>query len=497
MCASISKLSAFGLTPLKIITFFLSLFFLAAAQAQADSAPKPSVASESLSVPVLSIKGAIGPAVSDYLITEIKAANRDSAPLLIIVIDTPGGLVSSLRDINQAILNSDVPIACLVHPPGARAASAGTFILYACHIAAMSSATTLGAATPVSIGGPTAPTSPTGKDSKDDKEQDKAPTKSAMEKKVLNDSIAYIRSLAQLRGRNEEWAELAVKEAATLTATEALEQNVITLLADSPQDLLNKLDGWEVKVKDEPRTLALKQASLKSVAPDWRNEFISTITNPNIAYILMILGIYGILLEFYSPGIGVAGVTGAISLVIALYAFQLLPINYAGLALLLLGIGLLVTEAMMPSFGIFGVGGIIAFTMGSIFLIDTKETQFQISIPVIAAVTSVSVVFFLFVLGFLWRSRKNRIVSGQEAIMGAQAVVLDDFDKQGYVLFGGERWAARTDTPLHKGQRVTVDSIKELTLILKSATDNTQDEVQVGIEDSSNNKEPDNGSHSS
>ena len=492
MSASISKLSALSFISLKLITFLLSIFFLSLAQAQVSSALLTSVADTTQEVPVLSIKGAIGPAVSDYLITEIKTANRDSAPLLIIVIDTPGGLVSSLRDINQVILNSDVPIACLVYPPGARAASAGTYILYACHIAAMSSATTLGAATPVSIGGPSAPTSPTGKD---DKEQDKAPTKSAMEKKVLNDSIAYIRSLAQLRGRNEEWAELAVKEAATLTAKEALEQNVITLIADSPQDLLSTLDGWEVKVNDQPRTLTLSQATLKPVAPDWRNEFISTITNPNIAYILMVLGIYGILLEFYSPGIGVAGVTGAICLVIALYAFQLLPINYAGLALLLLGIALLITEAMIPSFGIFGVGGIIAFTTGSIFLIDTKQTQFQISIPVIAAVTSVSVLFFLFVLGFLWRSRKNSIVSGQEAIIGSEAVVLDDFEEQGYVLFGGERWAAKTDTPLCKGQAVTVVSIKELTLTLKATSDNTQDKPTPGVEHCSNNKEPDNGSH--
>ncbi len=494
MCASIFKLSALRLIPLKVITFLLPFVFLTLAQAQISPVLLTSVADATQEVPVLSIKGAIGPAVSDYLITEINAANQNAAPLVIIVIDTPGGLVSSLRDINQVILNSDVPIACLVHPPGARAASAGTYILYACHIAAMSSATTLGAATPVSIGGPA---TPTGKDSKDDKDSDQAPQKSAMEKKVLNDSIAYIRSLAQLRGRNEEWAELAVTEAATLTAKEALEQNVITLLADSPQDLLTILDGWEVEINDHFLTLSLSQASLKPVSPDWRNEFISTITNPNIAYILMILGIYGILLEFYSPGIGVAGITGAISLVIALYAFQLLPINYAGLALLLLGIGLLITEAMMPSFGIFGVGGIIAFTTGSIFLIDTKQTQFQISIPVIAAVTSVSVLFFLFVLGFLWRSRKNSIVSGQEAIIGAEAVVFDDFDTRGYVLLGGERWAAKSDTPVCKGQAVTVVSIKELTLILKATSDNTQDELASGVEHCSNNKEPDNGSHPS
>ena len=267
-----------------------------------------------IQVPVLTIDGAIGPAVADYLIRSIEKANLNAGvPLIIITLDTPGGLSSSLRTINQSILSSKIPIACLVHPQGARAASAGTYILYACHIAAMAQATTLGAATPVSIGGPATPAS----EDPDKEKQNKARAPTAMEKKVLNDSIAYIRSLAQLRGRNVDWAELAVREAATLTAIEALEKNVINFIANSPEDLLIKLDGQEISVDDNKTTLNLSGAILELQKPDWRTEFIATITDPNIAYILMLLGFYGLLLEFYSPGIGVSGVIGAISLIMS------------------------------------------------------------------------------------------------------------------------------------------------------------------------------------
>ncbi|MPY26263.1 nodulation protein NfeD [Shewanella psychropiezotolerans] len=448
------------------IALFLLLFFSTSSLASIEASSQTQTGN-STEIPVLTIKGAIGPAISDYLTSEMTIANQDGAPLVIIIIDTPGGLVSSLRDINQAILNSQVPIACLVHPAGARAASAGTYILYACHIAAMAQATTLGAATPVSIGGsPKAP---------QDKDDNKTSSPSAMEKKILNDSIAYIRSLAQLRGRNEEWAELAVKEAATLTAQEALEKNVIDLMSNSTADLIKQLDGWEVSINQEPYLLDLSQAKLTPIKPDWRNQFIATITNPNIAYILMLIGVYGLILEFYSPGIGVAGVTGAIALVIAMYAFQMLPVNYAGLLLLMLGIGLMIAEAMVPSFGIFGIGGVIAFALGSVFLIDTKHAQFQVSLPVIAAVTAVSAAFMIFCLGYLWRSRHNKIVSGQEAIVGAEAKVLEDFIDHGFVLLGGERWAAISDTPLQKDQLVQVEQVDDLTLILGQAIDKKTD----------------------
>lgn len=461
-------------------------------------------------VPVLTIKGAIGPAVSHYLTSEINRANNQSStgsdnnngstpPLIIITIDTPGGLVSSLRDINQAILNSDIPIACLVHPPGARAASAGTYILYACHIAAMATTTTLGAATPVSIGSPlpsggdkkpTTPYQPTPdadnkpdtQSSASDQDAKQQPSstpssspvvteKTAMEKKVLNDSVAYIRSLAQLRKRNVQWAELAVTEAATLTAVEALDKNVINLIAQSPQHLLNKLDGQYVTIKQQQKLLTLTNSPLELRKPNWRSNFIGTITDPNIAYILMLIGVYGILLEFYSPGIGVAGVAGSISLFIALYAFQLLPLDYVGLALLLLGIALLIAESMSPSVGIFGLGGLIAFTLGSIFLFDTDLPQFQVSIQLIAALAVVSLLFFVFIFGYLWDIRKNKVVSGKEALIGAEVTVDTGFIGQGHINVNGERWSAYCPQQLIAGQVVEINGIDGLTLIVLPLTE--------------------------
>ncbi len=457
-------------------------------------------------IPVLTIKGAIGPAVSHYLTNEINRANNQSGtdtdnnsgstpPLIIITIDTPGGLVSSLRDINQAILNSDIPIACLVYPPGARAASAGTYILYACHIAAMATTTTLGAATPVSIGNPLPgggdkkpanPYQPTpDADNKPDTSESSGtePTsskppaspqtteKTAMEKKVLNDSVAYIRSLAQLRKRNVQWAELAVTEAATLTAVEALDKNVINLIAQSPQHLLQKLDGKVVSIKQQQRLLTLTNSPLELRKPNWRSNFIGTITDPNIAYILMLIGVYGILLEFYSPGIGIAGVAGSISLFIALYAFQLLPLDYVGLALLLLGIALLIAESMSPSVGVFGLGGLVAFTLGSIFLFDTDLPQFQVSIQLIAALAVVSLLFFVFIFGYLWDIRKNKVVSGKEALIGAQATVDTGFIGQGHININGERWSAYSPQKLIAGQVVQINGIDGLTLILLPLTE--------------------------
>ncbi len=411
-----------------------------------------------MQVPVLAIKGAIGPAVSDYISQEITLANqKPQVAAIVLTLDTPGGLSSSLRVINQQILSSNTPILCLVYPQGARAASAGTYILYACHIAAMASATTLGAATPVMIGGgfPSGQKAP---------EQSSEPT--AMEKKVLNDSVAYIRSLAQLRGRNEEWAELAVTEAATMSAQEALAANVINLIAQTPEQLLLALDGTNITINEHQLVLKLTDVELEYRTPDWRNQFIATITDPNIAYILMLLGIYGLLLEFYSPGIGIAGVTGAICLLIALYAFQLLPLNYAGLALLILGISLLMLESLVPSFGLFGFGGLVAFIIGSIFLIDTQEEYFQISRKLIIFIAITSALFTVFILGYLWRVRKNKVVSGTEAIIGANAAVMDDFSEQGFVLCHGERWAAISSQQMTQGQIVTVDAVKGLTLLV-------------------------------
>jgi membrane-bound serine protease (ClpP class) len=432
--------------------------------------------SNTKTIPVLRFEGAIGPAVSEYLVSHIAAANSISLnlrpPLLVIVFDTPGGLVSSLRNINQSILTSKIPIACLVAPAGARAMSAGTYMLYACHIAAMAPATTLGAATPVQMG----PSSPSPEQS-EGKQSGESKNKSAMEKKILNDSIAYIRSLAQLRGRNPDWAERAVKEAATLTADEALEKNVITILAEDVTQLLGSLNGWTLNMAGIEQQLDLNNTQIIERPMDWRNQFIATITDPNIAYILMLIGIYGLILEFYSPGIGIAGVIGGISLLVALYAFQLLPINYAGLGLLLLGIVLLVAESMVPSVGIFGLGGAAAFALGSIFLLDT-ESDLSISLPLVAAVTVTSILFTLWVLSSIWKSRNQAVVSGDEALVGAEAKVITGFEHQGFVLLGGETWAATCDTQTTTDQRVKVIARNKLTLTVASyANDSIMDEA--------------------
>lgn len=447
------------------ILFLITLFLLIQQYGNAQSGPSSN--KSKWTVPVLTINGAIGPAVSEYVVTEISKANNDAGiPLVIIKLDTPGGLSSSLRAINQRILNSTVPIACMVYPQGARAASAGTYMLYACHYAAMAPATTLGAATPVSI-------APTPSNQESEKRSDSS---SAMEKKVLNDAIAYIRSLAQLRNRNEQWAELAVSEAATLTAEEALAENVINFIAPTAEALFSSI----LKEKNaEQRFVGVttENTELKAISPNWRNNFIATITDPNIAYILMLIGFYGLVLEFYSPGIGVAGIAGVISLVIGLYAFQLLPLNYSGFALLLVGISLLIIESIMPSFGVFGVGGVIAFVLGSIFLIDTEQPQYQISLPLIAGFAFVSILFFVFSLGLMWRKRKDKVVSGQEELIGAIAIAEASFIHQGFVTINGERWAAEFTHPVKKNQAVKIQAIKGLTLM---TTPNPEEENNHG-----------------
>lgn len=462
---------------LRLMTLFL-LIILSLGQAVSETANTASLSNSSdsqvKSIPLLAFSGAIGPAIAEYLGSEIQEANEllvaERPPLLIIEFDTPGGLVSSLRSINQAILTSKVPVACLVAPSGARAMSAGTYMLYACHIAAMAPATTLGAATPVQLGMPSQsenPSSPKNKDSsKEEDRQPQANNDNAMTQKIRNDAIAYIRSLAHQRGRNVDFAERAVRDAATLTATEALKENVITLMANDADELLAKLDGMEIVLDGKPHRFNLKQARLVPHEQSWRSRFIATITDPNIAYILMLIGIYGLLLEFYSPGVGVAGVIGGIALLVALYAFQLLPINYVGLGLILLGVALIVAESMVPSFGILGLGGIIAFALGSLFLIDSKGGDYNISLPLIAAVTASAVGFSLWVLSRLWKTRKAANVSGDDIIIGARATVVRGFEQYGLVTLNGECWQARCDTHTDTGQTVIVQGRDRLTLVV-------------------------------
>jgi len=288
---------------------------------------------------------------------------------VVLQMDTPGGLDTSMRAIIKDILASPVPVAAFVAPGGARAASAGTYILYASHIAAMAPATNLGAATPVAIGAPGGGAEGDKKAGKDEKGEGGGA--SAMTRKQVNDAAAYIRSLAQMRGRNAEWAERAVREAVSLSASEALKMKVIDLVAEDVPDLLRRLDGRKLKVSDAERVLQTADVVATTVEPDWRTRFLSVVTDPSIAYMLILLGIYALVFEFSNPGLVFPGVVGAICVLIALYAFHLLPVNYAGLALMLVGIAFIVGELFFPAYGSLGIGGAIAFVIGSVILIDT------------------------------------------------------------------------------------------------------------------------------
>ena len=424
---------------------------------------------------VLPVKGAIGPALSDYLSREIEEAQQNGVDLVILKMDTPGGLDSSMRDIIHAITTSTVPIATWVGPSGSRAASAGTYILLASHVAAMAEATNLGAATPVALGGaPQQPSSDEGKDSTDsqpestEKASDEVPAKTAMEKKVINDARAYIKGLARLHDRNAEWAEKAVSMAASLDATEALELNVIDFIANSPEDLVSTINGIEVKLNGKPFKLALDNPTWVERVPDWRAEMLAVITNPNVAYILMLIGIYGLLLEFYNPGIGLPGVLGGICLLLAMYALQMMPVNYVGLGLLLLGIALMIAEAFNPSFGILGLGGVVAFVLGSIFLMDSDIPGFQIALPLIFGIAIFSVGLIVITVGLLLKIRSKKATTGRENFPGKLAVVSDDFvDGTGRVQLDGALWQAKAEQKLKQGDHVTVVKIKGLTLTVK------------------------------
>jgi membrane-bound serine protease (ClpP class) len=425
----------------------------------------------------LTIEGAIGPATSDYVERALDSAVQQHARLVVIRMDTPGGLDTSMRDIIKHITNSPVPVATYVAPTGARAASAGTYILYASHIAAMAPGTNLGAATPVQIGGglPGAP----GPEKEPGTQQEDKPApaegKDAMQQKVVNDAVAYLRGLAELHGRNQDWAEQAVREAASLQASEALKLNVIDIVASSLNDLLEQIDGREVTVQG--RKLILQTAGLTVVEyePDWRNRLLGVITNPNVAYILLLIGIYGLIFEFANPGAIVPGTIGAISLLLALYALQLLPINYAGMGLILLGVALMVGEAFEPSFGILGIGGAVAFLFGSIILIETDVPGFGIDISIIITFTATSALVFIFIVGMAIKARRRPVVSGMEQLIGSEAIVLADFTDKGPVSLHSETWQATTHTPLHKDQQVRVTGMKGLTLQVEPTGKNTEE----------------------
>lgn len=428
--------------------------------------------SASSSAVMLELNGPIGPASADYIKRGLKRADKLGAKLVIIRLDTPGGLDISMREIIQEILASPVPVATYVSPSGARAASAGTFILYASHIAAMAPGTNLGAATPVRIGGmpstPSPPELPKPEKGAGEKVK-KKPAGDAMERKVLNDAIAYIRSLAQMRGRNVAWAEKAVREAASLPAKEAVAQNVVDLMADSVAQLLQKIDGREVVVSGQSIRLATKALSIKLIEPDWRYEFLATITNPNVLPILMMLGVFGLFYELLNPGFVLPGVIGGICLLLGLYASHVLPVNYAGLALILLGIMFMVAEAFVPSFGALGIGGVIAFVAGSILLIDTDVEGFQVSWPIVIATAAFGALAFGGVATLAAKAHKRRVVSGREEMIGSTGETLEAFDKKGRVRVHSEEWQARSDQPLQAGQAVKVINMTGLTLFVEPA----------------------------
>lgn len=412
----------------------------------------------------LEIVGAVGPATSDYIQRNFDKAVEKGAKMIILRIDTPGGLDTSMREIIKKIIASPLPVVGYVAPGGARAASAGTYILYACHVAAMAPATNMGAATPVQmidIGPQQDPDRP--KDDKEPAKPKKAPSH-AMTEKIVNDAVAYIRGLAAMRGRNADWAEKAVREAASLQAEDALKQKVIDLIAADSAELLKKLDGRRVNVLGQDIALQTSDAAIEVIAPDWRSEFLGAIANPNIAYILLLVGLYGIAAEFMNPGAIVPGTIGAICFLLAVYAFQLLPVNHAGIALIVLGLGLMIAEAFAPSFGILGIGGISAFVFGSIVLIDSEAPGFGINKGLIGGFAFSSAAFFILVLGMVVEARHRPVVSGREEMLDEIGVALENFDETGWVRVHGETWRARTAQPLHKNDKVRITAIDGLML---------------------------------
>lgn len=467
------------------------LLFVMGAAAPQDGAAQTDSTGRAL---LLEVDGPIGPATTDYLGRSFERAANENRPIVIVRLDTPGGLVTSTRDIVQAIRTSSVPVAIWVAPQGAQAASAGTFILYASHVAAMAPATNVGAATPISMGGGMPGGSPQRDGGNGDGDQggeepsgsgaegeggesgqqDEGPAQDAggtdaAKQKAINDAAAWIRSLAQQTGRNAEWAERAVREAVSLTAQDAVEQNVADFVAGSVTEVLEKAHGRTIEVAGRDVTLQTQGLAVDRQEPDWRSEFLAVITNPTVAYLLLMIGIYGLLLEGYSPGSLVPGTIGGISLLLGLYALQLLPINYAGLLLIGLGIALMISEAFAPSFGILGIGGVVAMVIGSIILMDTEVPGFSIDTGAIAGMAAFTSAIMAALIWVAVRAWRRPVVSGAEEIMGAEGYAVQDVDaQQGLVFLLGERWTARSERPIAEGERVRVVARNGLVLTVEA-----------------------------
>ncbi|HKJ52829.1 MAG TPA: nodulation protein NfeD [Gammaproteobacteria bacterium] len=452
---------------MRILSSLSRLFAVLAAL----SITAPAGADEGGKAYLIEVEGAIGPAIQELVTRGIGDAEAGHAAMVILQMDTPGGLDYSMRKIIKTILDAQVPIVTWVSPQGSRAASAGTYILYASHVAAMAPATNLGAATPVQIGGLPKLPSPS---SQPGEAKPVGDGKTDMQRKILNDAIAYIKGLARLRGRNEQWAEQAVREAASLSAEEALKLNVIDLVAADLDDLLKQLDGREINIKGRVVVLHTNAMVVERISPDWRSELLAIITNPNIAYVLMLIGIYGLIIEFTSPGAILPGVTGVISLLLALYSFQVLPVNYAALALLAVGIAFMAAEIFVTSGGVLGIGGVAAFTVGSIMLFD--DAYLAVSIPMIGGTALIAGGFMLWILRRFAMLRRTQVVSGEEYMIGRIGTVREAFDARGRIDLDGENWIAETRFPLHAGQKVRVTAIDKLVLKVEPAEKSPEEE---------------------
>lgn len=389
----------------------------------------------------LNIEGPIGPATTDYLKRSMADASNKGAQVFVLQMDTPGGLVSSTRDIVSLILDSEVPVITWVAPSGARAASAGTYITYASHVAAMASSTHLGAATPVQMQGNT--------DNPIDGADEPPPDDTAMERKVINDAVAYIQGLAERHGRNAEWAEAAVREAATLTASDAVAQNVVDYTADSLEDLLAQADGRKVNMADGSLVIDSEGLSVRDYAPDWRNQILSVLTNPQLAYLLLLVGVYGLIFELLSPGALFPGITGVICLLLAAFSLQILPINTVGLLLIILGAILIVVEAFVPSFGIIGVGGVIALMAGSLMLYDGSVPGMELPMSILITVGVLALASVAFIVLVMARSAWRNQKPSDRNVVGQRGVVIENLNPQGEVRIGREVWPAQATGAHH------------------------------------------------
>lgn len=413
-----------------LFKIFLTLFLFAGLSPQTGDAIQTSVR-------YLNIASAINPVTATFIVEQISTANRNVESAILIQLDTPGGLDSAMREIIQAELNSEIPVIAYVAPQGARAASAGALIALAADFAVMAPGTNIGAAHPVTIGAGNQPDS-------------------TMMKKVENDAAAYARSLAQKRGRNQDWAEQAVRESVSISAQEALELSVIDLIAVDTAELLQQLDGYKYIRAGKVLVFDSENSVLESFEMNWRQQILNALSNPNIAYLLMMLGIIGIFFEISQPGVVLPGAIGAIAILLALFAFSSLPVNYIGVLLILLAIVLFILEVKVVSYGMLAVGGIIAMAFGSLMLIDSSEPYLQISKAVIAATVAVSASFFLLATGMVIRTQRQPVTSGQEGMVGKIGEVIEPIDGNGRVFVHGESWQACADEPITTGTKVEI-----------------------------------------